>query len=111
MRIALVGITVLLSVTLLAACGGTTALKLSTDPQVRAQEVKAQALVQSCVRKSNFLTHTGRVAFVKCVAPNGSTQQVETCVQRQLTHGNLLTKNGRSAVEQRIITNCLVVTK
>lgn len=110
MRNTLVGIAISAAVMALVACGGKTTLQLATNPQVRAQEIKAQALVQSCVKKTNFITHAGRLGFVKCVAPNGSTQQVETCVQSQLTHGNLLTKGGRTVIEQRIITKCLVVT-
>lgn len=69
--------------------------KAAHNPNVTSEEAKAQALVQQCAAHANFLTHDGRLAFVHCVAPQGSSTQVQSCATAALAKDGVLTKSQR----------------
>jgi predicted small lipoprotein YifL len=82
----------------LAACGGTGAVKLakdSKDPAVQKREKEAQAIVQGCIAKGNFLSHAGRQKILACIAPPGHKAEFEACAQKVVAHGHFLTHSGR----------------
>lgn len=87
----------------LVACGGSTQLKVANTPQAR----KAEALVKSCLGKTNWLTKSGRDKFVTCIAPKGKKVQVEKCARNAIAHGSYFTKGQRARVEEAVI-NCVV---
>lgn len=83
----------------------------TANPQAQAQvsneEKQAQALIQSCAVKANFLTKTGRQAFYKCVAPPGQEEALQACATRYLAKDGVLTKAARQRFEADLAT-CIV---
>lgn len=67
----------------------------SANPQVTKEEAQAQAVVQACAAKANFLSADGRKAFYKCVAPPGQSAAFQSCATTALAHDGVLTKSAR----------------
>lgn len=74
---------------------------------VTQNEAKAQAIVQNCATKANFLTSAGRHNFVTCIAPPGKEAQTQKCVLAGITKYGVLTKAARKNSENAA-ANCVV---
>jgi hypothetical protein len=91
------------AVALLAGCQA----KQSTNPVATKEMAQAQAIVQACAAKANFLTHDGRTAFLHCVAPPGQGAAVQTCIQGFVAKDGLLTHSQRERFKADLAT-CIV---
>lgn len=89
----------------LAGCGGSSS-HLASNPEVRQHEAQAQKVVQGCVSHGNFLTHAGRQAIVKCIAPPGKEAAFQRCTQKIVAKAGFLTKRQRAKVYNGLAT-CL----
>lgn len=83
----------------LGAAGCTKGAQVQSSAATQRNEAAAQAVVQKCAAKSNFITKPGRKAFIACIAPPGEETKVQACASKALAKDGVLTKAARKRFE------------
>lgn len=88
---------------------GAVACNKAASPQVNKEEAQAQAAVQACAAKANFITKAGRTAFYGCLSQGRDKAAVQACATRALAKDGVLTKAARQRFEADL-ASCLIVS-
>jgi hypothetical protein len=87
----------LIAVAVLAitGCGKSTHVTTVSSGQATAvatqAQTEAQQVVNQCMKNANFVTKSGRKAFLHCVAPAGHSKALEACVVQVAEHSFSIT--------------------
>lgn len=94
-----------------AGCGSVKvhnqAQQVASNPQVQQVQTQDEALVNGCMKKANLFTHSGRHAFVLCLAPGGTAAteaQIEKCVEGKVSSIGFYTSADRKRLIPAIAT-------
>jgi hypothetical protein len=98
---------------LVSGCGSrhgrpAAASSLASNPVMKADEAREQAMLDKCLSQGTVITANGRKRFYHCADGGESAAKFEACATAQLKATSLLSKSGRDAWMTAIAQKCVV---